>query len=1030
MKKIISIVISLALLATAFLLIPLNTVATETAQSEPTVITSIDFEYEAGGTYNYYGGDGSSYPSFVDSDAEHGKAYKLYFNRPASEGGHRGYLLRNYATNEPLSLSYGTNYRITLDYKIIQSKDRYRTLGIWWMNSPVSNTDNTKVRYDFNGRYTPIETIENNRTDSNWSEATAIITPPDSTYTYPVLVLYNYVQLNNKNGDDMLIDNIKVTEYDFKTAGSTDFSYEKNNGYKYKTNDSNSLTTFDNSDVFRVSVMGNYEGLSYRSYALREEGTGYPLPLNIGEDYKLTFKYYNKKSSVDYNIAIAWVANPSILRLQGLPSYYIATEVGRTYEYNLAGVENTYNPIEASPYIQDIATVKANPNGEAEWIDITASISPYSKEKMYPVLFVYTPSNKNVAYRDQEIYFDDISVSNEKINVVTSIDFNKELNGEYNGLKDGRSEFKDLDGNAVYSVKTVFAYADIKTSGYILRDSNSVTNDKLKLEYGKYYNVELDFKKVSVAARWHVIAISWLDNLENYPSDNTFNLSNQPVSVLEIFKDNDGNSNWQSANAVITPPDSEHLYPVLVVYNYGMQSTSTQLYIDNILVTDYEFKDSTYIDFDYEYSGNYEYYFNETNSAKSANTFTNLYDEKTQSDYHSSVFNVSTIRGGDGDARTYAIRQAFSKSPMALKYGETYDIELSYLINKASNSYDISIAWVKNPSIVNLSGIPTKYLVNGTVAKENIPGVSNTYFPLQNNNLIEDLAINIIRDIDGGNSWVTVNDTITPPDNQHIYPVLFIRPKDNLGTHTGQYISIDNISIVKQNGRTVNTANVDLTSNRQADFYSAKTNITGEALLFSQGVTVSGDTATFSGVNATSTDVALANALAISTTQGNNYARYKAGDKLYFTANVNPGSNSGSLKLGIAYADIIIADGVQTAGTLAELAESGKLLEVTDIDTTVQGERQVNGVISIPEHDSYENMYIVLYSENASDATVTVKNITLGNADSNFDNNVNIVDLVKMKKSAADTANCNYDINADGIFNTVDLAILRKFLLK
>ena len=115
-----------------------------------------------------------------------------------------------------------------------------------------------------------------------------------------------------------------------------------------------------------------------------------------------------------------------------------------------------------------------------------------------------------------------------------------------------------------------------------------------------------------------------------------------------------------------------------------------------------------------------------------------------------------------------------------------------------------------------------------------------------------------------------------------------------------------------------------------------------------------------------------------------------------------------------------------------------KKVEDTRVDAKVpvkiyvDGSYARDGEITVPEHFSYENMYFVVYSEDSKELTanVSVKDITVGNADMNFDGKTDICDLVSLNESDKDNYNCNYDINADGYINENDLNSLKKLLLK
>lgn len=1027
MKKLISLVLSLIMIIGLFTGISVN--ATEQEQGTD-YVTSIDFDVEAAGNYKYFGaeGDQSQYPVFVN-DGDHGSAYSIYFTRPASDGGHRGYLLRNSKseTNEPLKLEYGKSYRINLDYKMVKSFWHWKNISIWWVKDAKANASYSDVRFDYNDRCTVIETIPGDVTSTVWEEASAVITPPDSTYVYPVLVVSNYKTQNDLvHGEKIYFDNITVSEYEFKNSTSIDFTYERENNYKYYNTEDRaeldkSLTELDGNDVFGVYVIGN-EINSQRTYAIREEGTNYPMPLKAGQDYKISLKYLNKISAVEFNISIAWVSNPSIAPRTGLPT---------TYENlsHIVGTDDSYVNLSDCPYIQDIATVKSNAKGEAtDWQTVTATITPYSDEKMYPVLLV-RPTSRYGNWTTNKIYFDDISLSLGAADIVTSIDFEEEKNGNYTYYSTNITGFNDVDGDAAYSIPVTCAFDTVGGSHrrYLIRDSKSAENAPLGLEYGKYYKISLDYKVDKIESRWHVISVFWIKSPDELNAA-TFAPANNYPSVFETFK-NELTNGWKSAEGIITPPNAEYVYPVLVCYNYGMTNgNNSTVHFDNILITNYEFKDSTYIDFDYEAGGDYSYYYKEYRTDCAA-SFTNLCDDmKGNTNIHGNIFNVGLARSGEGDIRSYAIREQYSNYAMPLRYGQTYNIELDYKIYMANYSYNIAIAWVDNPAITKITGLPMKYYVPGTtVLKENMPGIANTYMPLYSNSYVEDIAINTVKSSNAG--WVTASATITPPDVKRIYPVLVVYPKDRNGTDYsyGSFrMSFDNIKLTRQTVKTVAPARVDYTSGRQNEFYSATSTINATPF-FMQGAAVSEGVATFSAVNGMSTAVADMGALAISATDGNNFAKYKAGTKLNIAAKVD--TNGQKLSVGIAYVDIIVKDGVYTEGDLAALETAGKLLKVADIEAGASGYKDVYGMITVPEHLNYEDMYLVVYSEDADTGAVMVKDITIGNADIDLNGDIDLIDLIRLKKATTAAYNCNCDINADDAITATDLIYLKKLLL-
>lgn len=597
-------------------------------------------------------------------------------------------------------------------------------------------------------------------------------------------------------------------------------------------------------------------------------------------------------------------------------------------------------------------------------------------------------------------------------NYVTNINFDAEFHGNYKyfGAEQDQSSFpvfvdtKDKIHDNVYALYYTNSTNANDHRGYLLRDSKSKDNAPLRLEYNKSYRINLDYKAIKTANGNRNISVWWVKEPKANTSytDVRYNFNNNGT-VIQTYTQGYKSNDWEKATAVITPPDSEYVYPVLVVNTYNQQNIRTdKIYFDNITVQEYTYKASTQIDFDYEKQNGYKYYRNADNNTSFCDFNGN------------NAFGVYVYRNNGSPHRTYAIREAETGYPMPFEVGFDYKIILKYLNKKSSCDYQISVAWVSNPSITAIDGLP----VNADWL-----GTDGDYNPINSCPYIQDLAI--VRGNNAGvaSEWHTVTAVITPYSKEKMYPVLFVHPVDSNVTVTGQEIYFDDISVTKQTSQTVMPAKFDYNA-QQVQFYktlSTKNNVTVD----------SGGAATFNAVNCISDNLKDIGALAISATDGNNFAKYKAGTKLCVAAKVN--ASGKKLSVGIAYTDIDVnKNSIETEGTLDTLSKAGKLLKVADIEAGDSGDTDVYGEITVPEHFSYENMYFVVYSEDSKELTanVSVKDITVGNADMNFDGKTDICDLVSLNESDKDNYNCNYDINADGYINENDLNSLKKLLLK
>lgn len=825
MKKIISFVLTFSIIFTLFAIIP---VIISEAQNPPVILTDIDFDAEINGDYSKYKAEGQDkqdegFKPFINLDGDtHRNVYSLYFITAGHYPGHRGYLLRNSksATNEPLKLEYDKYYKISVDYKNVKTTNRWYNISIIWVSDPDTfMTDNTLTNQFSAGKYNVFETHKDSAIEEDWKKATGVITPPDIENVYPVLVVYNY-GLQNARTEKVYMDNIVVSEYEFKTSNTVDFDYEATEGYKYYYHETKpetqvppSLTDLNDGNhdnVFSIGLTG--DTISQRTYAIREEGTDDPLPLEFGRDYTIKLSYKNKKSQADYSISVAWVENPSIAALTGLPSTYSVWTGTTNKVLDNASVPKSYTPVSESPYIEDIATNISGGLSERDWVTVTATITPYSSKKIYPVILIRSAQKGLLEW--QAIFIDDIKITAGSKNEVTFIDFDAEAQGDYSTeyyieegqdrINQGMAPFKEVNGNNVYGVYTTCGGHDGAMRGYALRDSNSQNNAPLKLQYGTNYKIRLDYKNIKTSQRWHNIAVIWVDNPNNFTSaDLQTQFLAGKYNVFETFAENSAELPWNSATGIITPPDEENLHPVLVVYNYGATiGGGVEVLFDNISVSKYEFVYSSTINFDYEVEEkDYKYYYHETRSDRPATLQTLNNDE------HKNAFHIG-VTMASGSHRTYVIRQEGTADPLPLQYGYSYDIKLNYKNVKTLSDYNIAVAWVENPSIALLSGVPGDYYAAGAVrTNASIPESYNPINSSANAGLyVQQISEDITKSSTEG-PWVEISGTITPPDTKRIYPVIIVRT--NGGPNIVESIYIDDIFVQIDDGNKIDETNID-----------------------------------------------------------------------------------------------------------------------------------------------------------------------------------------------------------------------------
>lgn len=815
MKKVISLVLIASMLLAIFTVIP---VIASSEQKAPKILTEIDFDLEASGGYNKILAETSQnqsagYKPFVElGDDPHKNVYAVYTIVGGQDSAHRGYLLRDSKSenNSALRLAEGKSYRITLDYKNVKTTNRWYNIGIIWVSNPDNFTmENLKTQF-LQGKYNVFETNKESNSELPWEKASGIITPPDNKNVYPVLVVYNY-GLTNARTEKVYMDNIVVSEYEFKTSNHIDFDYEAENGYDYYYEEykpenqvPRSLTNLEDGvhdNVFSIGLTGN--NITQRTYAIREEGTDAPLPLEYGKEYTIELSYKNKKSQADYNISIAWVENPSICPITGLPQNYSVWVGGGMKELHNASIPESYLPIKDCPYVQDVATNIAGGIGERGWVKIENTITPYSSKKIYPVLLVRSAEAGLIEW--QAIFFDDITITLKESDEVTFIDFDAEAEGDYSTeyfieegqdrINAGMKPFKEVNGNNVYSVYTSCGGHDSATRGYALRDSRSPDNVALKLTYGKNYRIKLDYKNIKTIYRYHCIGLIWVNDPKSFTQSTLqAKFLDGKFTTLETFVESTNELEWRRISGVITPPDKNNLYPVLALYNYGYTAGGqVEVQFDNISITEYEFKTSNYTDFSFEVEENdYRYYYHETRTDRPA-TLQTLTD-----DAHKNVFHIG-VTLTSGTHRAYAIREQGTADPLALKHGLSYDIKLNYKNVSTLSDYNISVAWVADPSIVKITGVPGDYYVwtnNGNKLQQNatIPPSYNPINTSANAGLYVQKISSDIKKSSTAGDWNEISATITPPDDKRIYPVVLVRPV-NYSTNTNESVYIDDISI-------------------------------------------------------------------------------------------------------------------------------------------------------------------------------------------------------------------------------------------
>lgn len=601
-------------------------------------ITYIDFDAEAAGKYSdeYFIKDrNTDKKQFKKVDGNN--VFAVYTSCGGDYGAMKGYALRNShsADNEALKLTYGKNYKIKLDYKNVNTIYRYHCISLIWVDNP-KGFDGNKLKDQFlAGKYTALETFAQSSKELDWKTVSRVITPPDNANVYPVLALYNYGYTAGGK-IEVLFDNISVTDYEYKTSNYTDFTFEtEENDYRYYFHETRNdrpatLQTYYNDthkNVYHVGV--TVTSGTHRAYAIREQGTADPLALQFGSAYRVKLNYKNIFTNSDYDVSVAWVEDPSLTIISGVPGEYRPDGKPLTN----ANVPPSYNPIytseNAGKYVQSISGVIQQSKSEGDWTEISAEITPPDNKRIYPVVLVRPVSGG--PYTSESIYLDDISVQllDTTATDKTKIDFDLEYEGKYTYYQggDNNSEypaFKKVDGNSVYAVYTTKKYDKNLQKGYLLRNSTSMLNAPLKLDYSKNYIISMDYRNIKANGTYYV-AIDWLDD----PADINENYKPGNYKTLAMIAPTDDNrDNWRKIEQLITPPNAKDLYPVLFVYSNQLQENNLEICFDNISVSPTSstqlptvYDEDIKIDFD---TGSQPEFFSDKN-----NTFTyRLYSEE------------------------------------------------------------------------------------------------------------------------------------------------------------------------------------------------------------------------------------------------------------------------------------------------------------------------------------------------------------------------------------------------------------------